>query len=88
MTKKIDHIHKYQRTTIGMKKYLIYRCMIPGCHHYIEAKLILNRISECWRCGNPFVIEKYASSLAKPHCANCIKSPKQDIVNKLAEIFE
>ncbi len=88
MAKQPDHLHKYQRTTLGSKKFLIYRCMIPGCTHYVDAKLILNRICECWRCSNAMVINKYASQLAKPHCDDCIEKQRSDRINKLGEMFE
>ncbi len=87
MTKKIDHIHKYQRTTLGRRKYPIYRCMTPGCTHYVDATLILNRICECWRCGKAMVIGKYAARLAKPHCDDCIKKDDSDRINKIGELF-
>ncbi len=88
MAKKYDHIHKYQRAFPWGRKRPIHRCMIPGCTHHIDSKLILNRITECWRCGNPMVIGQYAARLAKPHCDNCIVSQKGPVINKLAELFE
>ncbi len=86
MTKKISCIHKYQRTTLG-KNFLIYRCMVPGCSHYVSAKLMLNRICECWRCGNPMVIDKYSAHLAKPHCENCVERTDSDKIDRLTELF-
>ena len=85
--KKPDHLHKYQRTILGRRNWLIYRCMVPGCTHYIDADLILNRLCECWRCGNAMAINKRAALLAKPHCDDCVRSPKKDEVDKLTELF-
>ena len=88
MPKKVDHLHKYQRSHPWGRKKPIYRCMVPGCTHYTLASLILNRICECWRCGNAMVIDKRASGLAKPHCLDCVKSKKDKTINKLAGMFE
>ena len=68
-------IHKYERTKLG-KKYIIFRCMIPNCSHYIPESLIKGRISICWRCGEQFVIDREAAELARPHCKDCTK-PKE-----------
>jgi hypothetical protein len=70
---KSKHIHKYKRDTLG-KSYLIFKCMVAGCAHYISHQLAEGKLCECWRCGNPMV-------LAKPHCEKCVehKSVELDI---------
>jgi hypothetical protein len=69
MAKK-DHIHKYFRDKLG--KQFIYRCMLPGCPHYILAKLVLGRESLCNYCDTKFVIDKHNATLKKPHCPDCV----------------
>ena len=75
MAKK-KHVHKYRRTTLGMKKWKIFRCIKPGCSHYIDAGLIIGKISVCPRCGDPFIIDKSLSLLALPHCHECTVKKK------------
>ena len=77
------HTHKYRRSTLGMKKWKIYKCVLPGCTHYIDASLIQNRISICWRCEEPFVIDKRLSELAKPHCHKCTEKKAKPAENVL-----
>lgn len=69
MSKVENHIHKYQREKLG--KLVIYRCMVPGCSHYVHKNLAVNRISICWYCDTPFVMTKKSVKLKKPHCQNC-----------------
>lgn len=66
-----SHIHKYKRATLGMKKWKIYRCILPGCSHYIDATLIRNKISLCHRCNEPFIVENRLAELSEPHCFDC-----------------
>jgi len=72
MTKKEEHIHKYRKDVLG-KDYEIYRCVLPGCNHYISSQLIRGKFSICWRCGEPFVIK---IKHAKPHCDDCVAKKK------------
>lgn len=66
---KNKHVHQYRRATLG-KDYLIYKCVLPGCTHYISADLIIGKKNKCWRCGDDHIISR---KLAKPHCAKCTK---------------
>jgi len=87
MTKKMaNHLHQYMRVTLG-KDYVVFRCMKPGCTHYIDIKLAPNRLCECNRCGEPMVLGKYAMSLVRPHCDNCIEKKDSADINKLGELF-
>lgn len=85
------HIHKYIRDKFRTGTQ-IYKCVLPGCSHYILAQFVINKVSICWRCGEDFVINKRASDLKKPTCDDCVKSfkPKKikddlvaDFVDKL-----
>jgi hypothetical protein len=67
---KNSHVHQYMRDQFG--KQTIYRCMLPGCPHYILAKLVLGRKSLCNYCGAEFIIDKHNSQLRRPHCPECI----------------
>lgn len=66
------HIHKYIRKKLG-RTYVIYKCVLPNCAHYLSKDLILGRNSICWRCGNVFTITKHHK---KPHCVNCTRTKK------------
>lgn len=82
---KNDHVHKYKRTTLG-KEYVIYRCMKVGCSHYIPPELIIGRISECWRCGEAFEIEKGRINVM-PICKECRPHKPTSVGDKLASIL-
>lgn len=73
----MKHIHKYIRTDIGEKKpYVVYKCALPECTHYLAEKLALGKLSICWRCGNTFQLVKRLM-LKKPHCDACTKRQKE-----------
>jgi hypothetical protein len=69
----MKHIHKYERKKYGNNGCFIYKCMIPGCTHFVYESLIINRRSLCWRCDKEFVITKL---LKKPHCDDCTRGKK------------
>lgn len=65
-------VHKYIYVIDGTRP--IYRCIIPGCRHFIGEALILGQVSVCNRCDEEFVISKKMISprrVKKPHCDNC-----------------
>jgi len=78
------HIHKYLRQTLGHKGYIIYKCILPNCSHFLAEKLVLGRQAICWRCDNSFIITKFHK---KPHCESCVKGNRKEIDNKLLEQF-
>lgn len=87
MAKRYGHFHKYKRTKLGEKGFIVYRCMVPGCSHYKRKELMAGQLAQCWRCGEPFVITDYKLRLAKPHCDACVKRRPNEKVDKLKEIL-
>ena len=79
MRKKANHYHKYKKMTLG-KDYLVYQCQLPGCPHYISARLIANKIAMCYRCNKPFVVSpdmvRKGEEMLKLHCKDCTKTRK------------
>ena len=83
----MQHIHRYQRVNIGKddKKHYVMRCKRQNCHHYtqmhskLSCPLLLEKVAECNRCGNPFLLDKRALRMANPCCEDCIV--KRRIVN-------
>ena len=73
--RKFDHLHKYKRFNIGAsgKEYLVFRCMMPGCTHYVPVEQALGRPCVCNRCNEPMILNKESVKLSKPHCANCVE---------------
>jgi len=73
--------HKYLRVTVkgrtSVNKYK-FRCVHPGCQHYLTNEFIVGAIAECWRCGDEFVIDKVLA-LKKPHCRPCTKRKDLDV---------
>lgn len=78
MGKKDDHIHKYKKDILG-KDYVIYKCVLPSCSHYLSERLIKGKFSICWRCGEPFIIKLLH---AKPHCDDCVNKVAKPQVNE------
>ena len=72
---KIKHIHKYERVEIGNKGWVVYRCILPECSHYLPtAQLIINRESLCHGICNGIVIytqDDFNQKLKRPMCASC-----------------
>jgi hypothetical protein len=75
------HVHRYQRDVLG-KSYVIYKCALPDCTHYVPENLVVGRESQCNRCKkNNFIIKRTQDGriLHKPHCEECTmpsKNPK------------
>ena len=69
--KKHDHVHKYERTKMGDKKWVVYRCIHPGCPHYVLPEMLVHREARCHHCDVTFIIDKECSKLARPSCDEC-----------------
>jgi formylmethanofuran dehydrogenase subunit E len=82
-----DHLHKYKRIKLG-NGYKVYKCINPGCSHYVSVKLVEGQICQCNRCGQPMVMDRAAMQLARPHCYSCTKSRRQETIEKIAEFLE
>jgi hypothetical protein len=67
--KKSQHVHKYKRVKIK-NSFVVYRCMLPDCPHWIFPDLLPNRKSIC-KCGKEFIISMECSKLAEPKCDDC-----------------
>jgi len=72
--------HKYMRVELKSRikgsygePYIVFRCMIPGCSHYVARELVVGNESECWRCGDAFQMTTALTYLKKPHCVSCTK---------------
>lgn len=81
MNKYHEGPHKYIKKKIGKKgtlQYIVWKCMIPGCTHYIKNELAENRHTICWRCGVVMVLDKLVMELTRPHCSKCTRGKKDD----------
>ena len=90
MTKRKDdgHPHMYKRGWLGRpkKSSQIYKCIEPGCTHYLRMNMALNALCKCNRCGEMMILTKKAMTLAYPHCDDCtVRKPSHD---KLKGILE
>lgn len=72
--------HKYIKKRIGNKAnpYTVWKCMLPGCTHYIKYELGENRHTICWRCGDITTLDKLKMELTRPHCVKCTKGVKKE----------
>ena len=61
--------HKYHRVKMGKtREYIVYRCALPTCTHYILRELVVGRESLCHRCGKAFILTNKSIQRAKPTC--------------------
>ena len=71
----MKHVHKYERTVIGNKEWVVYRCTLPDCSHYLPvANLIIGKESICWGICDGTTIytqDDYNQKLKRPMCASC-----------------
>lgn len=96
--KKADHLHKYKRVNLSKtqgERYWIYKCVKPGCPHYIPVTLSEGQICECNKCDQIMIISKATltggyrrSPLVKPHCPDCSKTAQSPQVNAIALFLE
>lgn len=82
------HVHRYEKVILGKKGYTVFKCNLPLCNHYIQAKLAEGKMTLCNRCGNEMLLDKRAMKLVKPHCADCIIVKKKDSHDALLEYLE
>lgn len=70
-------IHKYQRVEAKNEgKSAVYRCVLPGCKHYLREEFIVGQIALCYECNNEFEITKAILSprkIKKVHCQDCVR---------------
>lgn len=76
--------HKYRLKNLARKKdtpdYWVYICIKQSCTHHIRVELVEGKVSECNRCGEPFVMKlaklKHGDRIIhRPHCEECTKTP-------------
>lgn len=87
--KKTQHIHKYERTEVGRKGWVIYRCMLPNCPHFINEALIVGRISLCHGVCDGAVLysqDDLNQKLKKPMCEHCrmLRKQQKEEISRIA----
>ena len=80
------HIHRYEKIILGKNGYVVFRCNLPDCSHYIAERLARGKKSICNRCGDEMVLDTRAMKLVKPHCVDCIEIKTK--TNKHDDILE
>ncbi len=98
MASKYTHEHKYYLAKIG-KTWQVYKCALPGCPHYLpHVKLMHNRRSVCWGCGDIFILSHAKHRrVVRPKCENCVRGLRegksrvdrdtiQELVDKLGDL--
>lgn len=89
-----DHVHKYIRVILGGKKivridgkrfikpkegYVVYKCILPGCNHYVPRELAVGRKSICWFCGGELVLNMENTTKKKPTHVYCRRSKASNV---------
>ena len=86
--KRKEHIHKYRLVQWGKKGTIVYRCMLPGCPHYVHATFIRNRLTICWQCGDTLVMTPDKMRRVKPKCDKCVKLHPNSLRRKDGRIID
>lgn len=81
------HIHKYQKFKWGKNETIIWRCMVPGCPHYVSNEMILGRKSLCHKCGDVFVMTQDKMRRKKPKCDKC-QHKRDPVMSNLDALLE
>ena len=87
MSKQYDHIHKYRKVLWGKQKTIVWRCMLPGCSHYVHDEMVRNRKSLCSLCNAPFVMNPDKMRRIKPRCDRC-QHRKNPVISQLDSLLE
>lgn len=84
----MKHIHRYEKTILGKKNYVVFRCNLPDCSHYLVYKFAIGKKCLCNRCDNEMILDFRAAQFVKPYCVDCVKTKKKDDYDKLLEYIE
>jgi hypothetical protein len=71
MPEKTKHLHLYRRVKWGDNKRIIFRCIKPGCKHYLYPEFLLGREAECPVCHEEYILTARDKFLRNPHCPEC-----------------
>lgn len=83
---KPKHHHKYIRVTLG-KNYIVFKCSLPDCPHYIRYELAEGKICICNRCNKQMLLTRESMKLKKPHCTDCVQRKKGDTINAVRSVL-
>lgn len=87
MSKKLQHIHKYQKVRWGKLQTIVWRCMITGCPHYKHEEFMLGIKSICHKCGRPFIMTKEKLRRDRPKCDAC-QHNQDPAISKLDDLLQ
>ena len=51
--------------------YEVFRCVFPGCRHYLPIELALGQPSICWKCGEDLILTVDNLRLKHPTHVTC-----------------
>lgn len=74
MPRGSGHVHKYQRVNASSKKnkeWIVYRCVLPKCTHYILPAFVSGKESICFACSEHFIIGTHNRDQVKLKCNAC-----------------
>lgn len=85
-----QHTHKYYRVILKKRSksnvptgedYVVYKCALPGCTHYVARILANNRNSICWQCKEEFTLSMKHLRYKRPRCNKCMNKTSDKQVN-------
>ena len=88
---KLKHTHKYERVEVGKNGWVVYRCVLPNCSHYLpRMELVVGKQSICWGVCDGTTIysqDDYNQKLKRPMCSGCraIRQMQKDQLRSVNE---
>lgn len=73
MSKRKQHIHKYQRISIG--EFKVWSCALPDCQHYMPKhmeQMIPGKGTICWNCLEECLMGPIQMNMIRPFCDDCL----------------
>lgn len=82
--------HKFVRVELGVKKYIVYKCVLSGCETFKAKDIMIGSEFLCFKCDAPARVESDADLISKLHCKNCRKIDEvsleevEEVIDKVA----
>lgn len=80
--------HKYERFNVGNKGWVVYKCILPDCPHFLSSpELVIGRETICKSCDNKMIFTKQmcADEIKAPLCEDCkeVKRKSKELMDSL-----
>jgi formylmethanofuran dehydrogenase subunit E len=78
-----QHIHRLKRGRYRTGTYY-FKC--GDCPFIAVDTQVIGRVTRCWKCGEPFCMNRNDIKWAKPVCPTCRNKPEMDVTNLVSAV--